>query len=67
MFNWWEEMEREEQEMKLEQEKKERDKFHVPSAGEWVTIIKKHKKRKKSDDCLSKKFQNENSFFTFFW
>lgn len=46
MFNWWEELEREEQEMKLEQEKKERDKFHVPSAEEWVTIIKKHKKRK---------------------
>lgn len=43
MFNWWEEMEREEQEMNLEQE---RDKFHVPSSEEWVTIIKKHKKRK---------------------
>tara|TARA_Y100000287_G_scaffold180969_1_gene176459 strand:- start:497 stop:661 length:165 start_codon:yes stop_codon:yes gene_type:complete len=46
MFNWWEEMEREEQEMNLEQETKERDKFHVPSSEEWVTIIKKHKKRK---------------------
>ena len=46
MFDWWEEMEREEEENRLEQEKKEKNKFRVPSSEEWVTIIKKHKKRK---------------------
>lgn len=46
MFNWWEEMEREEEENRLEQENKEKNKFCVPSSEEWVTITKKHKKRK---------------------
>ena len=55
MFNWWEDMEREEEENRLEQEKKEKNKFRVPSSEEWVTITKKHKKRKgKLNNTLKK-------------